>query len=224
MTSSNGNIFRVTGPLCVEFTAQRRIPHTKASDAELWLVCVFDLRLNKRLSEQSWGWWFETPSRWLWRHCNQTPVKLTQPIIWLMIIKICSQTKHSIQWSLYTSVNLSSLVQLVACRLFGVKPIHIFNCPGTNFNETLIKTQKCFWTRNCIWECRLEMHYSDVAMTIIASQIACPQLFVQPFVYADVKDVKARVTGPFWGEFTGVRWIFLTEGQSRRKCFHLMTS
>ena len=30
----------------------------------------FDLRLNKQLSKQSWGWWFETPSRPLWRHCN----------------------------------------------------------------------------------------------------------------------------------------------------------
>ena len=36
MTSSNGNIFRVTGPLCKEFTGHRWIPHTKASDAELW--------------------------------------------------------------------------------------------------------------------------------------------------------------------------------------------
>ena len=36
MTSSNGNIFRVTGPLCGEFTGQRWIPRTKASDAELW--------------------------------------------------------------------------------------------------------------------------------------------------------------------------------------------
>ena len=35
MTSSNGNIFRVTGHLCGEFTDQRWIPHTKASDAEL---------------------------------------------------------------------------------------------------------------------------------------------------------------------------------------------
>ena len=26
--------------------------------------------LNKRLSKQSRGWWFETPSRPLWRHCN----------------------------------------------------------------------------------------------------------------------------------------------------------
>ena len=30
----------------------------------------FDLRLNKQLSKQSWGWWFETPPRPLWRHCN----------------------------------------------------------------------------------------------------------------------------------------------------------
>ena len=30
----------------------------------------FDLRLNKELSKQPWGWWFETPSRPLWRYCN----------------------------------------------------------------------------------------------------------------------------------------------------------
>ena len=36
MTSSNGNIFRVTGPLCGEFTGDRWNPLTKASDTELW--------------------------------------------------------------------------------------------------------------------------------------------------------------------------------------------
>ena len=36
ITSSNGNIFRVTGHLCGEFTGPRWIPRTKASDAELW--------------------------------------------------------------------------------------------------------------------------------------------------------------------------------------------
>ena len=61
MTSSNGTIFRVTGPLCGEFTGHRWIPLTKASDAEYWcfsLICA----LYKRLSKQPWGWWFETPS------------------------------------------------------------------------------------------------------------------------------------------------------------------
>ena len=30
----------------------------------------FDLRPNKRLSKQWWGWWFETLSSPLWPHCN----------------------------------------------------------------------------------------------------------------------------------------------------------
>ena len=38
MTSSNGNIFRITGHLCGEFIGSRWIPRTKASDAEL---CCF---------------------------------------------------------------------------------------------------------------------------------------------------------------------------------------
>ena len=42
MTSSNGNIFRVTGPLCGEFTGDRWIPRTKASDAELWCFLWFE--------------------------------------------------------------------------------------------------------------------------------------------------------------------------------------
>ena len=36
MTSSNGNISRVTGHLCGEFTGPRWIPRTNASDAVLW--------------------------------------------------------------------------------------------------------------------------------------------------------------------------------------------
>ena len=36
MTSSNENIFRVTGPSCGAFIGHRLIPLTKASDAELW--------------------------------------------------------------------------------------------------------------------------------------------------------------------------------------------
>ena len=48
MTSSNGNIFRVTDPLCEEFTGHRWIPRTKASDAELWcfLWTISDAWIN----------------------------------------------------------------------------------------------------------------------------------------------------------------------------------
>ena len=65
MTSSNGNIFRVTGPLCGEFTgpgefpAQR--PVTRSFDV------FFDQRLNKRLNKQPPGWWLR-------RHCGHYDV------------------------------------------------------------------------------------------------------------------------------------------------------
>ena len=68
LTSSNGNIFRVTGPLCGEFTGPGEF-HTQRPVTRSFDV-FFDLRLNKRLSKQPWGWWFETPSWSLWRQCN----------------------------------------------------------------------------------------------------------------------------------------------------------
>ena len=49
-------------PVTGEIPAQRLV--TRSFDV------VFDIHLNKRLSKQAWGWWFETPSRPLWRHSN----------------------------------------------------------------------------------------------------------------------------------------------------------
>ena len=49
-------------PIPGEFSTKR--PVTRSFDIFL------DLRLNIRLSKQSWGWWFETLSRLLWRHRN----------------------------------------------------------------------------------------------------------------------------------------------------------
>ena len=70
MTSSNGNIFRIlaicagNSPVPGEFPAQR--PVTRSFDV------FFDLRPNKRLSKQPWGWWFGTLSCSIWRHCNES--------------------------------------------------------------------------------------------------------------------------------------------------------
>ena len=69
MTSSNGKIAALlaicaeNSPVSGEFPAQR--PVTRSFDV------LFDLCLNKRLRKQSWGWWFETLSHPLWRHCNE---------------------------------------------------------------------------------------------------------------------------------------------------------
>ena len=68
MTSSNGTIFRVTGPLCGELTGPGEFPTQRPVTRSF--AVFFDLRLNKRLSKQPWGWWFETPSWSLWCQCN----------------------------------------------------------------------------------------------------------------------------------------------------------
>ena len=68
MTPSNGNIFRVTGPLCGEFTG-----HPSRRPATLSFDVFFDLCLNKRLNKQSRRRWFETPSRSFWCHRNEIP-------------------------------------------------------------------------------------------------------------------------------------------------------
>ena len=91
MTSSNENIFRVTGHLWGEFTGHRWIPLTKASDADLDVS--FDLRVNKPLSKQSWGWWFEVQLRSLRRHCNEGGVVLITDFQGHLAIYIDSEFK-----------------------------------------------------------------------------------------------------------------------------------
>ena len=55
MTSSNGNIFRVTGPLFGEFTGHRWISLTKASDAELLCFLWSALWINGWINNREVG-------------------------------------------------------------------------------------------------------------------------------------------------------------------------
>ena len=76
MTSSNGNIFRVTSHLCGEFTGSRWIPH-------------------KRLRKQWWGWWFDMPWGPLWRHCNKPFVRVISFVIATIILTLQVEKKNS---------------------------------------------------------------------------------------------------------------------------------
>ena len=49
-------------PVTEEFPMQRSVTRS--------FNVFFDLRLNKQLSKQSWGWWFAMPLHPLWQHCN----------------------------------------------------------------------------------------------------------------------------------------------------------
>ena len=86
-------------PVTVEFPAQRPVT---------WSVDVFfDLRPNKWLSKQSWGWWFETPSCPLRRHCN------VSAFLWTCTFSsqdICSHRQNRLQIP-YTQPALKELKQ-----------------------------------------------------------------------------------------------------------------
>ena len=78
-------------PVAGEIPAQR--PVTQNFDV------FFGLRLNKPLSKQSWGWWFETPSRPLWCHCHAKSYFKGFHIISFMANPVdCLDMKISFYW------------------------------------------------------------------------------------------------------------------------------
>ena len=89
-------------PVPGEFPTQR--PVTRSFDV------FFDLRLNKQLSKQSWGWWFETLSGSLWRQCNAE--------------KSYIFIKKSLTFVPISSIyNKSAMVQVMAWCHVGTKPL-----------------------------------------------------------------------------------------------------
>ena len=98
MTLSNGNIFPRYWPFAKGI---QRSPVNSTRKVTRGLDVFLDLHLNKRLSEQSRRWWFETPPRPLWRHCTNAdcvgPVKfvshyrgfLSRKRIWKFRLQNC---------------------------------------------------------------------------------------------------------------------------------------
>ena len=106
-----------------EFPAQK--PVTQSFD-------VFCLRLNKRLSKQSRGWWFETASRSLWRHCKnsfsslsrgQTNVKVKIPNDYhICIIRQIYITLHH-DLSFWNKIYLKFSQKYLSCKKNQVCPL-----------------------------------------------------------------------------------------------------
>ena len=91
ITSSNENIFSLTGHMCGEFTGH--------------------LRLDKRLSKQSWGWWFQTPSHPLIRHRNvHNPLHRRVHLLISSEFTVCSIHTYSVEVSGHSS-DISSYVK-----------------------------------------------------------------------------------------------------------------
>ena len=89
-------------PVTGESPAQR--PVTRSFDV------FFDLRLDWQLSKQWIRWWFETPSRPLWRHCNGLGSYLScwsffswERILWLRLVVWISLTPSRLMTPPYRS-------------------------------------------------------------------------------------------------------------------------
>ena len=79
--------------------------------------------------------------------------------------------------------------------------------------------------RACISSGYPNLHYDDVIMTTMASQITSLTV-VNSTVYSDADQRKHQTPASLafvWGSHRD-RWIPRTKGQLRGKCFHLMTS
>ena len=83
----------------------------------------FDLRLNKPMSEQSWGWWFETSSCSLWRHCNENQLRgvkkwpnYTVSMLWSYVFVVIQYIYVS-YW-LIVSIDITSGLVLIGWLIY----------------------------------------------------------------------------------------------------------
>ena len=112
-------------PVTSEFSAQR--PVTRSFDV------FFHLCPNKQLSKQSWGWWFETPLRSLWRHCNVDLMRIQVDIRkrkYLTNQVLEKGAKQCVEWEL-ESVGMvyTKLIKLVLGTWFaGFQKVHERSC------------------------------------------------------------------------------------------------
>ena len=89
LRSSPSVVKHLPGLLCGEFAAHR--PVTRSFDV------FFDLHPNKWLSKQWRRWLFETPSHWLWRHCNDMrPNNHHQSAVAVQYAKITTDLQNNI--------------------------------------------------------------------------------------------------------------------------------
>ena len=163
MTSSNGNIFRVTGPLCGEFTGPRWIPRTKASDAELW---CFLHRETGDLRRQCGHYDVIVMCAILSPALNSFCagfLKANQYIYLQFISFLCSETTQMLetchlarQWSIYLTI---STLWLFMNWRHHQGPVSL-RLMTSQFKDLVPHTQKCktvkciffcVWVQNFVW-------------------------------------------------------------------------
>ena len=149
-----------------------------------------------------------------------------------------AQEDHNVNWIFSTSAILDICI---ACEYhceyhfedIWTSNTHNINmivknctCPKLNFTHPKRVDRWLGRTLLCVLKlCCMHLHYIDVVMTTMASQITSLAV-VYSSVYLDTDQRKHQSSASLafvWGIHRD-RWIPRTKGQLRGKCFHLMTS
>ena len=145
----------------------REFPHSDQWRGAL----IFDLRLNKRMSKQLWGWKFETPSHPLWHHRNE----MCEISMWnniLLELSFCLVMKtvlfrirrnySNLNWKSKTIFQLCVLIEYIVLYI----PIYTYHTFSNSETEQLSvydiwgKLKAC--TNNCIPKRAVENNYSSM--------------------------------------------------------------
>ena len=168
--TSNGNIFRVTGPLCGEFTGHPWIPLTKASDTELWCYLWYVPWTNDCVYNREAGD--------LRRHCAHYDVILmTRVLFWCFLpeLRNNSGNKHLFMHS-RECIN-SSLLQYINYPIFFKLPVHYcFNRLHWSVSQnriTPVNIRRTFTNGSGV-ECFASRHFTSKHW----EYSVCPQMIV----------------------------------------------
>ena len=175
-------------PVIGEFPAQR--PVTRSLDV------FFDLRLNKRLSKQTWGWWFETSSRPLWRHCNvKRKGRHFDDIAATHHCMVSLMRTHYINVAIYP---FKKWCQIITSKIYSFILIEILLSffPNALFHNksALIRKRLCLRTGHKLSsETVIHVTHSLTDISAIGMMTSW-------------HGINFRVTGPLWGESIRQRW------------------
>ena len=89
---------------------------------------------NKRLSKQSWSWWFQTPSRPLLRHWNVFAEVWNKNIVFWTVFASPFMASHAFYfiWKYYNDAIMGAM----ASQNTGVSSVHSNTCSGVDKKKT----------------------------------------------------------------------------------------
>ena len=180
------------------------MPMTRSFDV------VFDLRLNKRLSKESWGRWFEMLSRPLWRHCNAIWLWWQSSLAFIItrinmfktkFVLSSARPQASEECSLI-STSLCSTAKSITTLAPKIPPIDVgwqqWNYSGKYLPANHTRASIVLSLHHKLSVITYIRHSCDIRWMSSYLKSLTTWLFVQQFVQANIPNAKPCIIGSMW--------------------------